>query len=618
MPSFPKKLFPKKSSPKRSSPKRSLPSGLIVWIAIAFSLVVLFKLINNQSKNAAHIPFSQFLDEIQAQKITEVKLRGKQVLGLYQDKSPFQTMIPLHYEDLVPALLNNGVKVKAESLPKNNLWLIALGNWIPILLVVGVFFFLMRQIQSGGNRALNFGKIRTKKEPEKPKITFKDVAGIDEARAELSEVVEYLREPSKFKKLGGEIPRGVLLIGLPGTGKTMLAKAVAGESKVPFFNISGSDFLEMFVGVGASRVRDLFQKGRQNAPCIIFVDEIDAVGRQRGSGLGGGHDEREQTLNQMLVEMDGFPPNSGVIIIAATNRADVLDPALLRPGRFDRHVHIPLPDINGREAILKVHTTKVRLHADVKLRNIAAGTPGFSGADLANLVNESALWAARQKKKRVFQEDLEFAKDKVLMGPERKSMLISDEERKTTAYHEAGHALVATLLPEVYPVHKVTIIPHGQALGVTQTLPTEDRHYHSRTELLQTMAMMLGGRAAEELTFKHFTTGAYDDIKKVTELANRMVTQWGMSDAFGPVNLKQSNDDSSLGHDLLSHSIISEKTTRLVDEEISKLVSACYQKAIQLLRKHRSILLKIANLLLEEETIDSQKIQQLVKKVSPV
>ncbi len=601
----------------KPSSQKHFPRGLFVWLALIFSLAVLFNLMNNQTNNASRIPFSQFLEEVKAQKVVEVRIRGSQIFGLYQDRSPFQTHTPPHYDALITELLDSGVRVRAESISGRNWWLVTFGNWLPVLLVVGVFFFLMRQVQSGGGRALNFGKIRTRTGAPKQNIRFEDVAGIDESREELCEIVDFLREPAKFEKLGGQIPRGVLLIGRPGTGKTLLAKAVAGEAEVPFFSISGSDFLEMFVGVGASRVRDLFEKGKQNAPCIVFIDEIDAVGRHRGSGLGGGHDEREQTLNQMLVEMDGFLPNSGVIVMAATNRADVLDPALLRPGRFDRHVHVPLPDIRGREAILKVHTRKVRLEADVNLKIIAAGTPGFSGADLANLINEAALWAARQNKKKVSHEDIEFAKDKVLMGPERKSILLSEAERKVTAYHEAGHALVAALLPEVDPIHKVTIVPHGQALGVTQLLPLEDRHSHSRTELLGTMAMMLGGRAAEEITLKRFTTGAYDDIKKVTELANRMVTQWGMSEVVGPVSLKENGTDTFLGRDLIAHHAMSEKTAKLIDNEVSHLVASCYQRAIQLLKKNQHLLLRIAHQLLEKETLGSEEVQQLLQKTLP-
>jgi cell division protease FtsH len=472
-------------------------------------------------------------------------------------------------------------------------------------------------MQGGGNQALSFGKIRTRNIDEKNNpITFKDVAGIEESKEELKEIVEFLRDPKKFEKLGGQIPRGVLLMGSPGTGKTLLAKAIAGEAGVPFFSISGSDFVEMFVGVGASRVRDLFEQGKKNAPCIIFIDEIDAVGRHRGTGLGGGHDEREQTLNQLLVEMDGFQPNEGIILIAATNRPDVLDPALLRPGRFDRHVVVPLPDIHGREEILKVHTGHVALDSDVDLSVIARGTPGFAGADLANLVNESALWAARQNKPAVDHEDFEFARDKVMMGAERRSIIIPEEERRVTAYHEAGHALVAELIEEVDPVHKVTVIPRGQALGLTQLLPVEDNHSYNRKQLLGQISMMLGGRAAEQITFNQFTTGASNDIKRATELARRMVVQWGMSDKLGPISFSDGHNSVFLGRDLIQHNRYSQNTAKKIDNEVKSIISKCYDRTMKLLKKNNKILISLAEGLIERETVDRAEILNLLKPAS--
>jgi cell division protease FtsH len=594
----------------------SIYKNLGIWILIGLVLFILFNFINTTPYNSAQISFTEFVGHVKARKVDEVTIRGEEVVGVFDDRTQFQTHVP-EYPEFIPFLLENGVRVRAQAANQGGLLLAILNSWFPMLLIIGVWLFFMRQVQGGGNQALSFGKIRSRPVDEKSNpITFKDVAGIDESKEELKEIVEFLQDPQKFEKLGGQIPRGVLLMGSPGTGKTLLAKAIAGEAGVPFFSISGSDFVEMFVGVGASRVRDLFEQGKKNAPCIIFIDEIDAVGRHRGTGLGGGHDEREQTLNQLLVEMDGFEPNEGIILIAATNRPDVLDPALLRPGRFDRHVVVPLPDIHGREEILKVHTGHVALHADVDLSVIAKGTPGFAGADLANLVNESALWAARQNKPTVDQEDFEFAKDKVMMGPERHSILISEAEKRVTAYHEAGHALVAELIPEVDPVHKVTIIPRGQALGLTQLLPEEDRHSYSRPQLLAQISMMLGGRAAEQITFSQFTTGASNDIKRATELARRMVVQWGMSEKLGPVSFSDGHDSVFLGRDLIQHSRYSQKTAKKIDLEVRGIISRCYDRAMKLLKGQQKTLVSLAEALIERETVDRAEILRLIEAYS--
>jgi cell division protease FtsH len=594
-----------------------LYKNLGIWILIGLIVFILFNLVNTGPYNTQQVAFSDFMIQVKARKVVEVTLRGEEVSGVLEDHTAFQTYIP-DVPNLVQTLVDNGVRVKAESPNQSGLFFAILNSWFPMLLIIGVWLFFMRQVQGGGNRALSFGKIRSRQVDEKTNpITFKDVAGVEESKEELREIVEFLKDPQKFEKLGGQIPRGVLLMGSPGTGKTLLAKAIAGEAGVPFFSISGSDFVEMFVGVGASRVRDLFEQGKKNAPCIIFIDEIDAVGRYRGTGLGGGHDEREQTLNQLLVEMDGFETNEGIILIAATNRPDVLDPALLRPGRFDRHVVVPLPDVKGREAILKVHTAKVSLGPSVDLGVIAKGTPGFAGADLANLVNEAALWAARQNKNNVSQEDFEFAKDKVLMGPERRSMLIPEKEKRVTAYHEAGHALVAELIPGVDPVHKVTIIPRGQALGLTQLLPEDDRHSANRTQLLGQISMMLGGRAAEQLTFDQFTTGASNDIKRATDLARRMVMQWGMSDTVGPVALSEGREQVFLGRDLIQHARFSQNTARTIDQEVKRIVTGGYDRALALLKTHQKILVTLAELLIERETVEGAEVRRLVREMGP-
>ncbi|MDH5752509.1 MAG: ATP-dependent zinc metalloprotease FtsH [Deltaproteobacteria bacterium] len=590
--------------------------SLSIWLVMGLVLLILFNMVNTTTYRQTQVSFTDFMAQVRANRVVEVTIRGQEIQGAYDDRSRFHTFAP-DYPNLTGELIKQGVVVRAESTAQSGLMMAILNSWLPMLLIVGVWLFFMRQVQGGGNRALSFGKIRSRQLDEKSNpITFKNVAGIEESKEELQEIVEFLRDPHKFERLGGEIPRGVLLMGSPGTGKTLLAKAIAGEAGVPFFSISGSDFVEMFVGVGASRVRDLFEQSKKNAPCIVFIDEIDAVGRRRGTGLGGGHDEREQTLNQLLVEMDGFETNMGIIVIAATNRPDVLDPALLRPGRFDRHVVVPLPDIRGREAILKVHTHSVKLDSAVDLSLIAKGTPGFAGADLANLVNEAALWAARQNKPNVQQEDFEFAKDKVLMGSERRSILIPEKEKKVTAYHEAGHALVAELIPEVDPVHKVTIIPRGRALGLTQLLPEEDRHSYTRKQLLGQIAMMLGGRAAEQITFDQFTTGASNDIKRATDVARRMVVQWGMSEEMGPISFSDGQEQVFLGRDLIQHNRYSQKTAKKIDQEVKRIISACYERAIGLLKKHQNLLVRLSEDLIEKETVEGGEVRKMVADIN--
>jgi cell division protease FtsH len=583
-----------------------------IWLVIGLVMLLLFNVVGNRPAADRQIPFSDFLGQVESGTILEVVVRGRTLIGLSESNGRFQTQAP-HYPALFEMLDEQQIRVRVEPPEQGSLFLAILNSWLPMLLIIGIWIFFMRQMQGGGSRMMSFGKIRTRMLEKKDNpITFADVQGIDESREEVSEIVDFLSDPQKFERLGGEIPRGVLLMGDPGTGKTLLAKAIAGEAGVPFFSISGSDFVEMFVGVGASRVRDLFEQGKKNAPCIIFIDEIDAVGRSRGAGLGGGNDEREQTLNQLLVEMDGFAPNEGIIVIAATNRPDVLDPALLRPGRFDRHVVVPKPDIVGREAILKVHTKDLELDSDVNLQVIARGTPGFTGADLANLANEAALWAARMNKERVGMSDFEHAKDKVLMGAERRSMLITDEEKRTTAYHEAGHALVAAALKEVDPVHKVTIIPRGRALGVTMLLPEEDRHSYNRLGLLGQIAMIMGGRAAEDLIFSRFTTGASDDLKKATELARKMICQWGMNERMGPIAYSEGGQ-MFLGRDLQQHRSLSNATSRMIDEEVRKLLNECYERACSILKTHASALEQIAQSLIEKETIDGDEVVQILQ-----
>ncbi|MDP6728581.1 MAG: ATP-dependent zinc metalloprotease FtsH [SAR324 cluster bacterium] len=592
----------------------SMMRNIGIWLVIGLAMMVLFNMLGPRGSGSREVPFSDFISKVESGSVLEVVLRGRQVEGLTDANERFQTQIP-NYPALFEILERNQVRTRVEPTDQGNIFLAILNSWLPMLLIIGIWLFFMRQIQGGGNKAMSFGKIQTQmKNKEQNPVRFTDVQGIDEAKEELTEIVEFLSAPEKFEKLGGEIPRGVLLMGDPGTGKTMLAKAIAGEAEVPFFSISGSDFVEMFVGVGASRVRDLFEQGKKNSPCIIFIDEIDAVGRSRGAGLGGGNDEREQTLNQLLVEMDGFSPNEGVIVVAATNRPDVLDPALLRPGRFDRHVVVPTPDINGREKILGSHAENVELSKDVDLRKIARGTPGFTGADLANLVNEAALWAARNNKKEVESQDFEYAKDKVMMGTERRTLLITDEEKKTTAYHEAGHALVAASIEEVDPVHKVSIIPRGRALGVTQLLPEEDRHSYNEKTLLGQIAMIMGGRAAEDLIFSRFTTGASDDLKKATDIARKMVCQWGMSTEMGPVSYTENPGQVFLGRDLQRHKGFSNESTKMIDKEVRRVLGESYQRAKQILTDNRDALENVTTKLLEQETIDGELVLQCLNK----
>ena len=588
-----------------------------IWLVIGLVMLMLFNLVGPRESNEREISFSEFISQIESGSVLEVIIRGSQIHGVSDTNGSFQTQVP-NYPALFKILDSHQVRVKVEPTDQTNLFMAILSSWLPMILIIGIWLFFMRQVQGGGNRAMGFGKIRSRiTNTEDNPIKFEDVQGIDESREELEEIVDFLKDPGKFERLGGEIPRGVLLMGEPGTGKTLLAKAIAGEAAVPFFSISGSDFVEMFVGVGASRVRDMFVQGKKHAPCIIFIDEIDAVGRSRGAGLGGGNDEREQTLNQLLVEMDGFEVNEGIIVVAATNRPDVLDHALLRPGRFDRHVVVPSPDIKGRENILKTHSKKIELDKKVSLNKIARGTPGFTGADLANLVNEAALWAARQDKETVDNDDFEYARDRVMMGAERRSLLISDEEKETTAYHEVGHALVAASIEEVDPVHKVSIIPRGRALGVTMLLPEEDRHSHNRRSLLGQITMTMGGRAAEHLVFKRFTTGASDDLKRATELARKMVCQWGMSEKLGPLTYTEDAGHVFLGRDLQQHTEFSNESMRMIDEEVLEILNSSYERAKSILKTYRKALESLALTLLEKETIDGENVLQVMEEFAP-
>ncbi len=588
-----------------------------IWLVIGLVMLMLFNLVGPRESNEREISFSEFISQIESGSVLEVIIRGSQIHGVSDTNGSFQTQVP-NYPALFKILDSHQVRVKVEPTDETNLFMAILSSWLPMILIIGIWLFFMRQVQGGGNRAMGFGKIRSRiTNTEDNPIKFEDVQGIDESREELEEIVDFLKDPGKFERLGGEIPRGVLLMGEPGTGKTLLAKAIAGEAAVPFFSISGSDFVEMFVGVGASRVRDMFAQGKKHAPCIIFIDEIDAVGRSRGAGLGGGNDEREQTLNQLLVEMDGFEVNEGIIVVAATNRPDVLDHALLRPGRFDRHVVVPSPDIKGRENILKTHSKNIELDKKVSLNKIARGTPGFTGADLANLVNEAALWAARQDKETVDNDDFEYARDRVMMGAERRSLLISDEEKETTAYHEVGHALVAASIEEVDPVHKVSIIPRGRALGVTMLLPEEDRHSHNRRSLLGQITMTMGGRAAEHLVFKRFTTGASDDLKRATELARKMVCQWGMSEKLGPLTYTEDAGHVFLGRDLQQHTEFSNESMRMIDEEVLEILNSSYERAKSILKTYRKALESLALTLLEKETIDGENVLQVMEEFAP-
>ena len=588
-----------------------------IWLVIGLVMLMLFNLVGPRASNERKISFSEFISQIESGSVLEVTIRGSQIHGVSDTNGSFQTQVP-NYPALFKILDSHQVRVKVEPTDQTNLFMAILNSWLTMILIIGIWLFFMRQVQGGGNRAMGFGKIRSRiTNTEDNPIKFEDVQGIDESREELEEIVDFLKDPGKFERLGGEIPRGVLLMGEPGTGKTLLAKAIAGEAAVPFFSISGSDFVEMFVGVGASRVRDMFAQGKKHAPCIIFIDEIDAVGRSRGAGLGGGNDEREQTLNQLLVEMDGFEVNEGIIVVAATNRPDVLDHALLRPGRFDRHVVVPSPDIKGRENILKTHSKNIELDKKVSLNKIARGTPGFTGADLANLVNEAALWAARQDKETVDNDDFEYARDRVMMGAERRSLLISDEEKETTAYHEVGHALVAASIEEVDPVHKVSIIPRGRALGVTMLLPEEDRHSHNKRSLLGQITMTMGGRAAEHLVFKRFTTGASDDLKRATELARKMVCQWGMSEKLGPLTYTEVAGHVFLGRDLQQHTEFSNESMRMIDEEVLEILNSSYERAKSILKTYRKALESLALTLLEKETIDGENVLQVMEEFAP-
>jgi cell division protease FtsH len=560
---------------------------------------------------AKSLSFSEFMASVDAGQVERVTITGNDITGVNKSNESFRTYAPTQYENLANKLIERNVVVTARQ-PTDSPWAALLYTWAPILLMIGFWLFFMRQMQSGGNKALSFGKSKAKlSSSAQKKVTFKDVAGVDEAKDELQEIIDFLREPQKFQKLGGRIPKGVLLMGPPGTGKTLLARAVAGEANVPFFSISGSDFVEMFVGVGASRVRDLFEQGKKNAPCIVFIDEIDAVGRHRGAGLGGGHDEREQTLNQLLVEMDGFESNEGVILVAATNRPDVLDPALLRPGRFDRRIVVNRPDVKGREGILSVHTKKIPMADDVDVAILARGTSGFSGADLANLVNEAALNAARYNQKVVRMHDFEYAKDKVLMGAERRSMIISEEEKKVTAIHEAGHALLTVKLPFADPIHKVTIIPRGMALGLTQQLPMDEKHNYSREYLEDQIAILLGGRIAEEITNGSMTTGAGNDLERATDLARRMVCEWGMSGAMGPLTFGKKEEQIFLGREIAQHTDYSEDTALRIDQEVKRFVTDNYNRALAILTEHKGPLMAMADALLQRETLDAEQVIRL-------
>jgi cell division protease FtsH len=591
----------------------STVKSLLFWLVLVVVGVVIWNVSTNLQRKEQPIHFSEFMGQVNNGQIQTVIMTGQEITGTTKSNNTFRTVVPGQgmYEGLANLLIERGVSVKVEPQTVSP-WASLLYSWAPFLLVIGFWVFFMRQMQSGGNKALSFGKSKAKlSSSSQKKVTFKDVAGVDEAKEELQEIIEFLKEPQKFQKLGGRIPKGVLLMGPPGTGKTLLARAVAGEANVPFFSISGSDFVEMFVGVGASRVRDLFEQGKKNAPCIVFIDEIDAVGRHRGAGLGGGHDEREQTLNQLLVEMDGFESNEGVILVAATNRPDVLDPALLRPGRFDRRIVVNRPDVKGREGILGVHTRKIPMADDVEVPVLARGTAGFSGADLANLVNEAALNAARYNQKTVRMHDFEYAKDKVLMGSERRSMIISDEEKRVTAIHEAGHALLAVLLPHADPIHKVTIIPRGMALGLTQQLPIDEKHNYSRDYLNDRIAILLGGRIAEEITLDSLTTGAGNDLERATEMARQMVCEWGMSDEMGPLTFGKKEEQIFLGREIAQHQDYSEDTALKIDREVKRFVTTNYTRAHELLTAHKSKLEQIAEALLSREVLDAEQVKRL-------
>ena len=600
-----------------------MAKNLILWVVIALVLMSVFNNFGPRRSGTEQLEYSRFISDVKAGRVQKVVIEGKTIQGALQTGERFTTYTPeTDNKALVGDLLENGVVIEARPPEQQSLLMQIFISWFPMLLLIGVWIFFMRQMQggAGGRGALSFGKSRARLLGEdQVKVTFSDVAGVEEAKEEVSELVDFLRDPAKFQKLGGKIPRGVLMVGSPGTGKTLLARAIAGEAKVPFFTISGSDFVEMFVGVGASRVRDMFEQAKKHAPCIIFIDEIDAVGRHRGAGLGGGHDEREQTLNQLLVEMDGFEGNEGIIVIAATNRPDVLDPALLRPGRFDRQVVVPLPDIRGREQILKVHMRKIPLDRDVEPNVIARGTPGFSGADLANLVNEAALFAARANRRTVDMEQFEKAKDKIMMGSERRSMVMSDDEKRLTAYHEAGHAIVGLLVPSHDPVYKVTIIPRGRALGVTMFLPEEDRYSYSKERLESQISSLFGGRIAEELIFgpESVTTGASNDIQRATELARNMVTRWGLSEKLGPLTYSEEEGEVFLGHSVTQHKTVSDQTQDLIDEEVRNIIDRNYQRSTRILEEQEQKLHVMASALIRYETIDTEQIKDIMDGREP-
>lgn len=590
--------------------------NLALWIVITLMMVMLYNLFNQQRIPETKITYTDFLAMVENERVAEVVIQGQELSVTDINRNQFKVFAPQD-ADLIKILRKKGVSINAKP-PSDTPWYVSiLVSWLPMIVLIGIWIFFMRQMQAGGGKALSFGKSRARLQSDKSKkVTFDDVAGIDEAKEELGEIIEFLKEPKRFTRLGGRIPKGVLLMGPPGTGKTLLARAIAGEAGVPFFSISGSDFVEMFVGVGASRVRDLFVQGKKNAPCIIFIDELDAVGRHRGAGLGGGHDEREQTLNQLLVEMDGFESNEGVILISATNRPDVLDPALLRPGRFDRQVVVPLPDIKGREEILKVHMKKTPVAPDVDPLIIAKGTPGFSGADLENLVNEAALYGAKRNKERVDMADLEDAKDKVYMGLERKSKVVKEEDRKVTAYHEGGHALVARLLPNTDVINKITIIPRGRAAGITWFLP-EERDFRFKDQLESELSVAFGGRVAEEIIFNRISTGAANDIKQATELAQKMVRSWGMSEELGPLSYAKDEEQIFLGREISQHRDYSEETAKKIDQEITNLVNKAYNQAGNILKEHIDILHKLAELLLEKETVKGSELDELIHSMKP-
>jgi cell division protease FtsH len=585
--------------------------GLLGWFLIVGLILLVLNALSPTTQK--ELSYSEFLSAVEEGKVSSVTIKGERVNGVMKDGVSFKTVLPPDPE-AIPLLKSKGVRITAK--PNEVSFLQSfITSWVPFLILMGIWLYFMRQMQAGSGKAFSFGKSRARffNKDEGKRVTFEDVAGIDECKEEVKEIVEFLKNPHRFTKLGARIPKGILLVGPPGTGKTLLARAIAGEADVPFLSISGSDFVEMFVGVGAARVRDLFAQAKRNAPCIVFIDEIDAVGRYRGAGLGGGHDEREQTLNQLLVEMDGFEANEGIVVIAATNRPDILDPALLRPGRFDRQIVVPIPDLKGREAILRVHTRKTPLADDVDLSLIAKGTPGFTGADLENLVNEAALIAARKGKDKVSMEDFEEAKDKVLMGPERKSMILSEEERRSIAYHEAGHAFVAKFTPGADPVHKVTIIPRGQALGLTQQLPQDDRHIYTKQYLLATITVLLGGRAAEELFLGHVTTGSGNDIERATEIARKMVSQWGMSERLGPLSFGRREEQVFLGKELVMHKDYSEKTAEEIDQEVKRIVEECYERAKKILQENAPKVEKLVQILLEKESLSGEELNQILE-----